>query len=66
MDYKYYLYDIRLEVYFGVLDKDISVHGDENELVWIDLNEDFFDMKQFAGEGNIGHIMAHVKSYYHI
>ena len=66
MDFNYYLFDIRLEVYFGVLNKDFFVHGDENELIWIDLNEDFFDMKRFAGEGNIGHIMAHVKSYYHI
>jgi ADP-ribose pyrophosphatase len=66
MDFNYNLFDIRLEAYFGVLNKDISVHGDENELIWIELNEDFFDMKRFAGEGNIGHIMAHVKSYYHI
>lgn len=66
MDFNYHLYDIRLEVYFGVLENNISVFGDENELVWIDLNEDFFDMNRFAGKGNIGHIMAYVKSYYHI
>jgi 8-oxo-dGTP diphosphatase len=30
--------------------------GDEKELVWIDVREDFFDMSRFAGEGNIGHI----------
>jgi 8-oxo-dGTP diphosphatase len=39
----------------------VSVHGDENELVWLDAAEDFFDMTKFAGEGNIGHIYEIIK-----
>ena len=35
--------------------------GDENSLVWMGLEEDFFDMNKFAGEGNIGHIYQIVK-----
>ena len=35
--------------------------GDENSLVWMGLEEDFFDMNKFAGEGNIGHIYEIVK-----
>ena len=32
-------------------------YGDENELFWIPLTENFFDLNRFAGEGNIGHMM---------
>ena len=35
--------------------------GEENPLFWSRLDGDFFDMKQYAGEGNIGHIMEHIK-----
>jgi 8-oxo-dGTP diphosphatase len=61
MDYMYFLSDIRLEVYVGRLKRNIPVHGDEKELLWIDINEDFFDMTRFAGEGNIGHIYEQIK-----
>ena len=70
MDFTYYMHgnnsiflaDIcRVEVYFGKLTIDIKVNGDENELVWIDVNENFFDMNRFAGEGNIGHIYEVIK-----
>jgi len=62
MDFTYYLDgSCRLEVYAGRLAEPVDVHGDENELAWIDLREDFFDMRRFAGEGNIGHIFEIVK-----
>ena len=53
----------RLEIYVGKLEKDIPVYGDEKELVWIDINENFFDMTRFAGDGNIGHILEIIKYY---
>ena len=55
-DFTYYTFDIRLEVWFGRLDEMCEVYGEENELKWIDMKENFFDMTRFAGEGNIGHI----------
>ena len=62
MDFTYYLADdCCLEVYVGKLEQEISVHGDEKELAWIDINENFFDMTRFAGEGNIGHILELIK-----
>jgi len=62
MDFTYFLADsCRLEVYVGCLRQDIGVHGDEKELVWIDIHENFFDMSRFAGEGNIGHIFEIIK-----
>lgn len=63
MDFIYYVDDIRLEVYFGYLNRALEVHGDENELLWIDRQQDFFDGQTFAGNGNIGHIMADIKFY---
>jgi len=62
MDFTYFLRDAcRVEVYFGKLNAETEVRGDEKELVWLDVNENFFDMSRFAGEGNIGHIYEIIK-----
>lgn len=57
MNLEYPLEQGRLEVYAGRLRTDFSVHGDENELLWLSLEEDFFDPARFAGVGNVGHIL---------
>ena len=61
IDFTYHWYGIRLEFYIGRLISDIPVHGDENDLLWIPLDSDFFDISTFAGEGNIGHMMLLVE-----
>ena len=61
MDFKYYMSDCYIEVYAGKLKYDVEVSGDENELIWSDLDCDFFDMEAYAGEGNIGHMIEQVK-----
>ena len=62
MDFVYHQEDAcRVEVWAGTLKRDIIPHGDENELHWLALDENFFDMGRFAGEGNIGHIYELVK-----
>ena len=45
----------------GIALRHPEVSGDENELLWLDVNGNFFDMSRFAGEGNIGHIYEIVK-----
>ncbi len=60
MDFKYYLQHCYVEVYVGKLKRDVIVSGDENELYWSDLDNDFFDMSLYAGEGNIGHMIEQV------
>lgn len=60
MNFTYPLDNCYLEVYVGKLNKSVEVFGDENELYWSALNKNFFDVTQYAGEGNIGHIMMHV------
>ena len=61
MDFTYHLSSIRLEVYAGRLRRDVAVRGEENELLWVSADEDFFDLHRFAGEGNIGHMMEQVR-----
>jgi 8-oxo-dGTP diphosphatase len=62
MDFVYHQKDsCRVEVYAGRLTRDAEVYGDENELAWLDITENFFDISRFAGEGNIGHIYEIVK-----
>lgn len=61
IDFTYYIHNCYVEVYVGRLNKEVNVYGDENELLWIDLNHNFFDMTKYAGEGNIGHIIEHIK-----
>jgi len=62
MDFTYFLSGAcRVEVYFGRLGHEEAVCGDENELAWLDVSENFFDMTRFAGEGNIGHIYEIIK-----
>ncbi len=63
MDFTYHLGNCYLEVYVGKLNRAINVSGDENELYWTTLDNNFFDVTKYAGEGNIGHIMMHVKMY---
>jgi 8-oxo-dGTP diphosphatase len=62
MDFTYFLKGAcRIEVYAGRLTEEAEVHGDEKELEWFDVTEDFFDMGRFAGEGNIGHMHEIIK-----
>lgn len=63
MDFTYYLPGIRMEVYAGRLNQEVSVHGDENDLEWVDINQKFIDSSNYAGEGNIGHILEHILLY---
>jgi len=55
---------VRVEVYVGRIERDVEVMGDERELVWLDINEDFFDKSRFAGEGNIGHVFEQIKLHW--
>lgn len=61
MDFSYPLDDCWVEVYVGRLHEMQAVTGDENDLYWSDLDHNFFDSKQYAGEGNIGHILEHIE-----
>jgi 8-oxo-dGTP diphosphatase len=63
MDITYTLEDGVLEVYSGTLTSDVPVNGTENELLWVDLREDFSDTARFAGCGNIYHMLCYLRTY---
>ena len=52
-----------LEVYFGILNKEVKLIEEINKLEWVSIEDNFFDMKKYAGEGNIGHIIEEIKIY---
>ncbi len=63
MDFSYPLDDCCVEVYVGCLRRDVALKEEKNPLFWTDLDHNFFDMTKYAGEGNIGHIMEHIKMH---
>lgn len=56
----YPLDSIHMEAYAGRLNKVVEVRGDENDLAWLPVTENFFDHSRFAGNGNLGHIIWEV------
>lgn len=61
IDIKAYADNYILEIFYGKLKEDIEVFGEENELFWISLNENFNDLNKFAGFGNIFYILEYIK-----
>ena len=61
MNLTYIKWDKELEVYYGTLNKDVNLVEEVNKLEWVSINDNFFDMKKYAGEGNIGHIMEEIR-----
>ena len=57
LDFKYYFWNIELEVYCGKLKKDVALKEEINKLLWIDRTENFCDSERFAGNNNIEHII---------
>ena len=57
MNIEYVVFDKILEVYYGILNKEVNLIEEVNKLEWVSINDNFFNMKKYAGEGNIGHII---------
>lgn len=61
MDLTYITWNKSLEVYYGVLNKEVTLIEEVNKLEWVDINDNFFNIDKYAGEGNIGHIIEEIK-----
>ena len=61
MNIEYVSFNKSLEVYYVILNKEVELVEEVNKLEWIDINDNFFDMTKYAGEGNIGHIIEEIK-----
>ena len=63
MNFDYKLQDMELEVYVGRLNKEVRLVEEVNKLLWVNKNDNFFDIEKYAGEGNIGHMLKQVDIY---
>ena len=61
MNLSYIKWNKELEVYYGILNKDVTLIEEVNKLDWVPIDDNFFDMNKYAGEGNIGHIIEDIK-----
>lgn len=61
MDLTYTKWGKMLEVYYGFLNKKAQLIEEVNKLEWVPIDDNFFDMTRYAGEGNIGHIIEEIK-----
>ena len=63
MNFQYKITDMELEVFMGILNKNVNLVEEVNKLYWFDKNENFFDINKFAGEGNIEHMLQQAEIY---
>lgn len=64
MTFYYPMSDIELQAYVGKLKKEVALIEEVNQLYWLSIKENFWDMNKFAGEGNIGHVIEQIKLYH--
>lgn len=57
MDLTYYQQEFVLEIYVGMLHKDVSLVEEVNPLEWLALDEDLANSDKYAGDKNIAHIV---------
>lgn len=63
MDFTYYNQNCYVEIYVGRLKTGVELRQEPHPLCWMSLDENFFDLDKFAGEGNIGHMVQQVNDY---
>lgn len=61
MNLTYTKWNKELQVYYGILKNEVELIEEVNKLEWVSVNDNFFDMNRYAGEGNIGHIIEEIK-----
>ena len=61
MNIEYVSLNKLLEVYYGLLKKEVDLVEEVNKLEWVDVNENFIDKTKYAGEGKIGHKIEEIK-----
>jgi 8-oxo-dGTP diphosphatase len=62
LDFYYPVDSCQVTVYAGKLRGEAKLREEAHRLLWVNIpGTDFFSMAEFAGEGNIGHMMEHVR-----
>ena len=63
MDLIYYTYENTLQVFYGILEKDVQLIEEKNKLEWVPINDKLLDNTKFAGNYNIPHIIRQIKVF---
>ena len=65
MDFTYYNQGCYVEVWCGRLQREVALREEAHPLEWLDITgeRDFFTMREFDGEGNIGHMIEQLKQF---
>ena len=63
MDLNYFKYENNLQVYYGILKREVDLVEEKNKLEWVAINEKLLDNSKFAGNYNIPHIIRQIKVY---
>ncbi|MDR0899513.1 MAG: NUDIX hydrolase [Lactobacillaceae bacterium] len=63
MAFEYPLEDIHMDVYFGRLNKKVTLIEEKNPLSWHSIEDTDFLGNEFAGDGNIYHMVKEAQYY---
>ena len=63
MDLNYFKYENNLQVYYGILEHDVTLVEEKNKLEWVTINNGLLNNEKFAGNYNIPHIITQSKVY---
>ena len=63
MDLNYFKYENNLQVYYGILKHEVELKEEKNKLQWVTIDNGLLDIKKFAGNYNIIHIITQIKVY---
>lgn len=64
MNFDYKISAIELQVFVGKLNKDVTLIEEFQHLYWLPIDDDYFSLTKFAGEGNIGHMLEQIKIHH--
>ncbi len=63
MDLNYFKYENNIQVYYGILENNVKLVEEKNKLEWLTINNELLNIKKFAGNYNIAHIIEQIKVY---
>lgn len=63
MDLNYFKYENNIQVYYGILQHEVTLVEEKNKLEWVAINDKLLDNSKFAGNYNIPHIIRQIKVY---
>lgn len=63
MDLNYFKYENNIQVYYGILQHEVTLIEEKNKLEWVTINDELLDNSRFAGNYNIPHIIKQIKVY---